>query len=86
MNVSSQNKIEEIIDQIIAVFLEENLKQEGVIGNQNTDDEEEDEDENFDKKEKTVKNDNLDFFSRLMKQKIDTSLNLLINYYNQIIQ
>ncbi|CDW76789.1 importin-n-terminal domain-containing protein [Stylonychia lemnae] len=86
MNISSQNKIEEIIDQIIAIFLEENLKQEGMAGNTNVDEDEEDEDENFDKKEKTIKNDNLDFFSRLMKQKIDTSLNLMINYYNQIIQ
>eukprot|EP00347_Sterkiella_histriomuscorum_P000570 403375338 len=87
MNVACQNKIEEIIDQVIATYLEENLKQEGVVGSQNVDDDDEDdEDENFDKKEKTIKNDNLDFFSRLMKQKIETSMNLMINLFNQILQ
>lgn len=87
MNIACQNKIEEIIDQVIAVFLEENLKQEGMVGTQNVGDadEEDDEDENFDKKERTVKSENLDFFSRLMKQKLETSMNLMINFYNQIL-
>lgn len=68
------------------MFLEENLKQEGIVGSQNVEDaDEDDEDENFDKRERTVKNENLDFFSRLMKQKIDTSLNLMINFFNQIL-
>jgi len=38
------------------------------------DDSEDDEDENFDKNERTTKNDDLDFFSKLMKIKIDFSL------------
>ncbi len=37
-------------------------------------DQEDDEDENFDKNERTTKNDDLDFFSKLMKTKIDFSL------------
>lgn len=86
MNISSQNKIEEIIDQVVAVYLEENIKQEGVMGNQQLEEDEEDEDENFEKKERTLKNENFDYFSRLMKQKIESSMALLINYFNEVIQ
>jgi len=35
MKIACQNKVEEIIDQIIAVYLEENIRQEGVIPGNN---------------------------------------------------
>ena len=58
MKISCQNKVEEIIDQIIGVYLEENIRQEGVIPGSNVqgigiEEDEEDEDENFQKREKT---------------------------------
>jgi hypothetical protein len=66
IKTASQKKVEDIIDQIIATYLEENIKQEGqaaagVIGGlgANLDDglnpPEEDEDENFQKREKTMR-------------------------------
>ena len=66
IKTASQKKVEDIIDQIIATYLEENIKQEGqgaagAIGGlgANLDDglnpPEEDEDENFQKREKTMR-------------------------------
>lgn len=66
IKVSCQAKVEEIIDQIIATYLEENIKQEGMsaaarlVGGlgANLDEDQgtgEDEDENFQRREKTMK-------------------------------
>jgi hypothetical protein len=65
--------------------VEENLRQEGLTCQASGDDEE-DEDENFSKRERTIKADNLDLFSRLMKQKIEVSLSLILNFFNQLLQ
>jgi hypothetical protein len=89
IKTASQGKVEEIIDQIIATYLEENIKQEGLsargpIGGlgANLDDGlngiEEDEDENFQKREKTMRQENLDYFSRLMKQKTEVSVQMIL--------
>jgi hypothetical protein len=45
----------------------------------------EDEDENFSKREKTMKSDNLDYFTRLIKNKNDLALQLILNFFNQLL-
>lgn len=45
-------------------------------------DDDEDEEENFEKTERTVRNDDTDFFSKLMKQKSDFALALILERYN----
>lgn len=47
---------------------------------------EEDEDENFDKTQRTQRHDDLDWFSKLMKQKIEDSLGLILVRFTGIIQ
>ena len=51
LNVSCQNRVEEMIKQLIQVYLDENLHQKQLnFGQyQNEDEQEEDEDENFEK-------------------------------------
>jgi hypothetical protein len=96
IKTACQSKVEEIIDQIIATYLEENIKQEGqaatgIIGGlgANLDDglnpPEEDEDENFQKREKTMRQENLDFFSRLMKAKTDVSVQMILSLFNNLL-
>ncbi len=46
---------------------------------------EEDEDENFQKREKTMRNENLDFFSRLMKSKTDVSVQMILTLFNNLM-
>ena len=56
---------------------------------QSTNDEEEndeDEDENFEKTQRTQRHDDLDWFSKLMKQKIEDSLTLILMRFTHIIQ
>ena len=48
-------------------------------------DDDEDEEENFDKTERTVRNDDTDYFSKLMKQKSDFALAFILQRYNQLI-
>jgi hypothetical protein len=96
IKTACQGKVEEIIDQIIATYLEENIKQEGLsvrgpIGGlgANLDDglngNEEDEDENFQKREKTMRQENLDYFSRLMKQKTERSVQMILSLFNNLL-
>jgi hypothetical protein len=51
-------------------------------GNQTYDEEEE---ENFDKAQRTTKNDDLDFFSKLMRQKSEFSLGKILERFNTLI-
>jgi hypothetical protein len=44
-----------------------------------------DEDENFQKREKTQKTDNLDYLTRLMKQKTDVSLKMILQFFDLLI-
>lgn len=46
---------------------------------------EDDEDENFQKREKTQKTDNLDYLTRLMKQKTDVSLKMILQFFDILI-
>ena len=88
LNVSCQNRVEDMIKELIQVYLDENLQQKALnFGQfQNESDQEEDEDENFDKNQRTQKHDDLDWFSKLMKQKAEDSLALILNRFCAIIQ
>lgn len=46
---------------------------------------EEDEDENFQKREKTMRQENLDYFSRLMKQKTEVSVQMILSLFNNLL-
>lgn len=91
LKVTCQNKVEEMIDSIIKIYLEENLRQEGVVSAQGTgsildnDKDGEDEDENFQKREKTQRAENLDYITRLMRAKTEVSMSLILNFYNLLI-
>lgn len=87
MTLPGQEKIEELIEQIIATFLEETIKVQGMskVALSGDESEGEDEDENFQKKERTQKNENLDFFARLMKQKIQYSCNIILTALNSLL-
>jgi len=52
------------------------------LGARVQDEDEEDEDENFSKNERTQRQENLDFFAKLMKSKVEESCSLLINLFN----
>ncbi len=76
---------------MVQVYLQENLKVQGqskrqLKENDNEDEEEEDEDENFAKAEKTQKNDNLDFFAKLMKSRVEDSCKVIITLFAQLSQ
>ena len=45
----------------------------------------EDEDENFQKREKTQRAENLDYITRLMRAKTEVSMSLILNFYNLLI-
>ena len=45
----------------------------------------EDGEENFDKDQRTTKSDDLDHFAKLMKHKIDNSLELILARFNQLV-
>ena len=78
------------MEQVAQTYLDENLRQLALSKTQATSqkadddgiDSEEDEDENFDKAERTQKHDDLETFSKLMKQRIEPSMKLLITRFN----
>jgi hypothetical protein len=45
----------------------------------------EEEEENFDKNQRTTKNDDLDFFAKLMRQKSEFSLEKVLERFNSLI-
>lgn len=67
MNLPGQQKIEEILTEIIKEYLAETIKVAGMNRQEYYNDEDDFEDENFQKEEKTQKNENLEYFSRLMR-------------------
>ena len=87
MNVSCQGRLETIVIQLITCFLDGNLQQRAVnpLTSGNSSEDADDEDENFDKTERTQKQDDLDWFSKLMRQKISESLELLLSRFTVII-
>ena len=48
-------------------------------------DSDDDEDENFDKTERTQKHDDLETFAKLMRQRIEPSMLLILNRYEQLL-
>lgn len=64
LKVACQERLESIVDQLIVNFLDSNLQMQlmPVVT-----DEGEDEEENFGKDQRTTRNDDLDFFAKLIK-------------------
>ena len=88
MNVSCQARLETIVIQLITCFLDGNLQQQATtaITSDQNDEDADDEDENFDKNERTQKQEDLDMFAKLMRQKISESLDLLLQRFTQLMQ
>ena len=72
---------------MIGCYLDNNLAQKTVnaLTSDQNDEDADDEDENFDKRERTQKNDDLDWFSKLMRQKVTESMQLLLQRLTQIV-
>ena len=68
-----------MVKELISVYLDEILKQKGLAQDQlqNNIGEEDDEEENFDANQYTKKQDNLDWFSLLMKKVLQYSMKLI---------
>ena len=79
LNVSCQSRLDQIIIQLITAYLDGNLmhKAANPMTNGQIDDDADDEDENFDKNERTQKQEDLDFFAKLIRQKITESLEII---------
>lgn len=88
LNVSCQGRLESIVIELITCFLDANIEQKAVnpLTSNQDDEDADDEDENFDKGERTQKQEDLDWFSKLMRQKITESMQLLLDRFNQLIQ
>ena len=80
LNVSCQGRLETIVIQLITCFLDGNLEQKAgnPLTSDQADEDADDEDENFDMGERTQKQEDLDWFAKLMRQKIQESLDLLL--------
>ncbi len=76
LNVSCQGRLESIVIELITCFLDANIEQKAVnpLTSNQDDEDADDEDENFDKGERTQKQEDLDWFSKLMRQKITESM------------
>lgn len=75
--------------ELITCFLDNKLVQKAVnpFKSEQCDEEDtDDEDENFDKRERTQKHDDLDWFAKLMRQKITESMQLLLARITQLLQ
>jgi hypothetical protein len=66
----------------VNTFITENLKIQGTNKRAHEEQEDDDDDENFSKAEKTQKNDNLDFFAKLMKSRVDDSCKQIITFFS----
>ena len=89
LQVSCQNRLDDLINQIIQTYLDENLKQQAInfsSFNGGKADETDDDDENFEANQRTQKHDDFDWFSKLMRQKMEDSMQLLIRRYMDLIQ
>lgn len=89
LQVSCQNRLDDLINQIIQTYLDENLKQQAInfsSFNGGKADETDDDDENFEANQRTQKHDDFDWFSKLMRQKMEDSMQLLLRRYMDLIQ
>lgn len=72
LKVSCQEQLESIVPQLITSFIDSSLVVSSLNQSSDSDSEE------FDKDQRTIKGDELDQFSKLMKHKTDFSLELLL--------
>ena len=89
LNIACQGRIESILIELITCFLDNKLAhmaRNPYASEVNDDEEADDEDENFDKRERTQKHDDLDSFAKLMRQKIIDSMQLILSRITQLIQ
>ena len=70
LKVECHEKLESSVDQLISVYLESQLQMDARI----TDDHYDGDNEKFNEDQKTQRQEELDYFSKLMKNKIDFSL------------
>ena len=82
LKVSCQEKVESIVDQLITSYLDFNLQMQL---NPTVLFDGEDEEENFGKDQRTTRNDDLDFFAKLIRQKVDFGLRLICERFTQLI-
>jgi len=69
LNIPCQTRLDELINQIIQTYLDENLQQQAqnISSFSQQDDDPDDDDENFVKTERTQKHEDFDWFSKLMR-------------------
>lgn len=74
LKVACQEQLDSISTELIRLFMDYSLQMQQARSVARDDSEnDEDEDENFDKDQRTSRNDDLDFFAKLMRTKIDFS-------------
>lgn len=78
LKVHCQEQLESIVTQMISTYLDNCLQMQACIVPATDNDDTDDEEENFDKDQRTQRTDDLDYFSKLMKTKIEFSLQLLV--------
>jgi hypothetical protein len=77
LKVSCQPQLASILGDLILSYLDNNLLLHAQGSQIN-----EEEEENFEKEQRTTKNDDLDFFSKLMRQKSEFALEKLLERFN----
>lgn len=83
LQIPCQSRLDELINEVILTYLDENLKQQAISSF--AEDDPDDEDENFERNQRTQKNDDFDWFSKLMRQKMDDSMRMLLQRYAHFI-
>ena len=78
----SQQKMEEYISQIITTQIDENLNCQSKDPDLDDNDHQSDGSEDFEKTQKTIQADSFDWFSKLMRQKVDFSIPILLDRFN----
>ena len=74
--------MEEYISQIITTQIDENLNCQSKDPDLDDNDHQSDGSEDFEKTQKTIQADSFDWFSKLMRQKVDFSIPILLDRFN----
>ena len=83
IKAESQQKVEMYIQEIIQVQMDESLK---AANQEDLADDDSDGEEDFHKSQRTQKLDDFDQLSKLMKQKLEYSVSLLLDRHTRVIQ
>lgn len=73
LKVACQEQLENISTELIRLFMDCSLQMQQARSAKDDSENDDDEEENFDKDQRTSRNDDLDFFAKLMRTKIDFS-------------